>query len=112
MAEKMHYFKSVEGHACRRYGSETFIGCTRGPKGYSWNTNVVVAIPETEMKPYRKDYTSCVRLGDLLRVDAAAYDEWLSKRKAASEAAASEFKAAQTKDDPTGYPPAEVSVTE
>ncbi len=105
MTEKMHYFRPVEGHACRRFGSESFIGCTRGPKGYTWNTDVVVAISDTEMMPYRKDYTSYLRHGDLKRATKSEYEEWLAKRKAATEKAkadreqriADEAKAAEAK---------------
>ncbi len=92
MADKMHYFRSVKGHAARRCGTETFIGCVRGPKGFTWNTDVVVAIPDLEMMPYRKDYASYVRHGDLMRATEADYKAWLDKRKAASEAVQAERK--------------------
>ncbi len=85
MTEKMHYFRAVEGHAARRMGSEAFIGCARGPKGYTWNVDVVVAITDTEMMPYRKDYSSYVRHGDLLRATEEEYKAWLAQRTAASE---------------------------
>lgn len=120
MADKMHYFRCVDGHACRRYGSETFIGCMRGPNGYTWNTDVVVAISETEMKPYRKDYNSYLRHKDLIRVDEAAYDKWIADRNQASEAhaAARTAKAADSsaannepQDDSKGDEPAEASGT-
>lgn len=85
MSEKMHYFKAVEGHACRRFGSEAFIGCARGPKGFTWNMDVVVAITDIELAPYRKDYNSYLRHGDLKRANKADYDKWLAKRKTAGE---------------------------
>ncbi len=83
MSEKMHYFRAIEGHACRRFGSEAFIGCARGPKGFTWNTDVVVAITDNELAPYRKDYNSYLRHGDLKRATKADYDKWIAKRKTA-----------------------------
>ena len=85
MSEKMHYFRAIEGHACRRFGSEAFIGCARGPKGFTWNTDVVVAITDKELAPYRKDYNSYLRHGDLKRATKADYDKWIAKRKDAGE---------------------------
>ncbi len=90
MTDQMHYFRSVKGHAARRYGSEAFIGCSRGPKGFTWNTDVVVAITDTEMMPYRKDYASYIRHGDLKRATEAEYDAWQATRKATREAALAE----------------------
>lgn len=87
MTDKMHYFRPVKGRAVRRCGSNAFIGATRGPKGYTWNTDVVVAITEREMRPYRKDYVSSVRHGDLKRATKTEYEAWLNKRQAATEEA-------------------------
>ncbi len=84
MSETMHYFKGVQGRACPRYGTEAFIGCRRGPKGYIWNVDAVVAIPDIEIAPNRKAYASHVRLGDLLVATKEDYDHWLEQRKQAS----------------------------
>lgn len=97
MTDKMHYFRAVEGHAARRFGSEAFIGCSRGPKGFTWNTDVVVAIPETEMLPYRKDYNSYVRHGDLKRATEVEYKAWIDKRNAQGDAV--KVKADQRRKD-------------
>lgn len=93
MSQKMHYFRSIQGHACRRFGSEAFIGCTRGPKGFTWNTDAVVAIPESEMLRYRKDYNSYIRHGDLKRATKSDYDKWIAKRQAQGKREESEAKA-------------------
>lgn len=85
MTEKMHYFKAVQGRACPRYGSDTFIGCRRGPKGYVWNLDAVVAITDRELAPNRKAYSSHVRLGDLARATKTDYDKFLGARKKQGE---------------------------
>lgn len=86
MPEKMHYLKAVKDRACPRYGTEAFIGCRRGPKGFVWSMDAVVAITENEYAPHRKAYDMHLRHGDIKRAIKADYDAWLAKRKADAEA--------------------------
>ena len=87
MAEKIHYFRPVKGKVCRRFGSEAFIGASRSPTGYIINTDAVVAITDIELAPYRKDYASYIRHGDLVKATKSEYTTWQNKRKKATEAA-------------------------
>lgn len=92
MSEKMHYFSAVEGRAFRRPGTPSFIGATRTATGFKFNTEAVVAIPETEMLPYRKDYNSAVKYGDLKRRTKADYDAWQKLRTERSKKRADDRK--------------------
>lgn len=98
MAEQMHYFRPVEGRAARRYGTDAFIGATRSPKGFVINTEVVVAISDTEIAPNRKAYSNYLRHGDLQKATKAEYDEYQAARKKKSEQVAKERKAKRDKE--------------
>lgn len=92
MAEKMHYFSPMPGRAFRRPGSDQFIGASRTPKGFVINPEAVVAISDTEMMPFRKDYNQAVRLGDLKRRTKKEYEAWQQLRTRRSEKKAAERK--------------------
>lgn len=93
MTEKMHYFRPVAGRAACRFGTTTFIGATRSPNGFVINTDVVVAISDTEVAPHRKSYANYIKHGDLKKATAADYTAYLDSRKAASDAVAEKRKA-------------------
>lgn len=97
MPEKMHYLKAVKDRACPRYGTEAFIGCRRGPKGFVWNLDAVVAITEREYAPHRKAYAMHLRHGDIEKSSKSEYDAWLAKRKAEADARRAEREAEREK---------------
>ncbi len=99
MSEEMHYFRPVEGRVCRRYGGDSFIGATRSPKGFQINTDVVVAITDRELTPYRKDYASYIRHGDLKRSNQKEYDAYQAARTKRTADAKAKRKADQKKAD-------------
>ena len=37
------YFSSVQGRAVQRYGTDSYIGATKTPKGFVWDVDRVVA---------------------------------------------------------------------
>lgn len=90
---QLHYFKSVNG-VTARYGTDSYIGARRGPKGFVVNRDAVVVIPHAEFRQHRKAYGNALRNKDIERVDEAAYDAYQAKRKADAEA-----KAKQAKED-------------
>lgn len=82
-----HYFRAGRG-VVARYGTDAFIGATRGPKGFVVNPDAVVAIPETELRVHRKSYASDVRLGALKRATAAEYQAYQDRRRTKAAPAA------------------------
>ena len=79
-----HYFRAVQGKAVPRYGSGSFIGATRGKKGFTINPKVVVAIPRKEFLPYQKAYRSALRHKSLAKATDAEYSAYLEGRKKAN----------------------------
>lgn len=96
MPEAMHYFRAVKGRAFRRPGTDSFIGAVRRPSGFDINPDVVVRIPETEMRPYRKDYRQALAHGDLHPCTEEDFKQY-QERRAQAAATASRVRALETK---------------
>jgi len=70
------YFRSVEGRAVPRFGTDVFIGCVKTKDGFVFS-NEPVAVPKSEERRYRREYNNAVRRGDLVSspgLDAQAAD--------------------------------------
>jgi hypothetical protein len=72
---KFKYFRSVEGHVVDRYGTDRSIGVARVEGQHVWDTERVVAIPETEYLRHLKAYRRAVKSGALKVSTKAAYDK-------------------------------------
>ena len=59
------HFSSVEGHVVPRWGTDTFIGVTRAPGGWKWNTGKMVKIPADECRRYLREYNRALKDGSL-----------------------------------------------
>jgi len=71
------HYRSVHGRAVQRFGTDTFIGCTRSPTGFLWNERPV-AIPLDEVRRNLRSYRNAVARGDLVDIT----DEVVSKKSA------------------------------
>jgi hypothetical protein len=92
--KKCRYFSSVPGHAVARYGTGTTIGASRGPTGYVFNTDVVVAIPEAEFYRYMREYKRALLHKELVERTKEDFDSYRAKRNEARK------KSAQTGSTP------------
>ena len=83
---KFRYFSPVEGRVVQRFGSDSYIGASRGPKGYTINLDAVVAIPEAELAARPKSWRNLLKRGDLRERTREEYEAFQKKRQAKSEA--------------------------
>lgn len=70
---KFKYYSPMPGCAVARYGTGAHIGATRTPTGFVIDTESVVAIPETEVAMYSKEYSDAVRNEELRERTEADY---------------------------------------
>lgn len=96
------YFSSVEGRIVTRFPSlrspvAQYIGARREGKKIIWNTDEVVAVPQTEFRKFRAEYRRALRDKSLVERDEKAYKGWLAKRAADdAKAEASAKKASES----------------
>jgi hypothetical protein len=70
---KFRYFRSVEGSVVPRWGTPSFIGVRRVPsKGWEWNTEKVVSVPEYETIKYLREYNRALKDGSIIEVSKPA----------------------------------------
>lgn len=81
---EMRFFSSVQGRAFMRRGKGVYIGCKQKPKatGFVWDTDVVVAIPQSEVDLNLRDYNAAVRRGDLVKRTKAEFDKFRANQDA------------------------------
>lgn len=72
------YLQSVKGHAVRRFGSTSYIGCTRTPERFVWHEEPT-AIPEAEFDLYARDYLIELRAQRLVELSETAARELIEK---------------------------------
>ena len=97
------YYSPAKGRVVARYGSASFIGASRGPKGFRVDHTVVVAIPENEARIHLASYRNALRHGDLIERSKEDYDAYLKARLEKSKArgkAREEAKAEANGDTP------------
>lgn len=94
---EFRYFSPAKGRVVPRYGAGSFIGASRGPKGFTVNTEAVVAIPVTETNRFHKEYRKAVELKDLVERTKKDWEAWQEKRAAGRK---------PTKQKPPESPPA------
>lgn len=97
---KMRYFSPKKGHAVTRYGTDSTIGATRTPNGYEINESAVVAIPDSEVRRYFKEYKSHLDSGSLTERKVEDYEAWqAARRKTRSEDQAKREEEARKRKD-------------
>ncbi len=97
---EMRYFSSVKGRAFQRRGTTSYIGCRliKG-KGFEWNEDAVVAIPESDVLKNLKDFDNAVRRGSLKKRSVEDHTAWIAMQKtAATEAAQQPVQLAPQED--------------
>lgn len=98
---EFRYFSSVKGAAVPRFGSTSFIGAARTPRGFAWNLDAVVAVPVEEVNRYLREYNRVLRSDALRERKVVDFEQWQAKQAAedkateAKAAAATEAKAEQ-----------------
>ena len=80
------YYSPNKGRVVARFGSSTFIGASRGPKGFRVDPNAVVAIPANEARIHLVSYRNAIRHKDLVERTKGHYDAYQAARTAKSEA--------------------------
>ena len=80
-----------------RFGTSSYLGCTRGPKGFQWTPDEVSRVPTVEVMRNLKSYRRLLDCGDLVETNEAAFDSWtevkLKARQAAIAQRAADLKA-------------------
>jgi len=84
-AIEFRYFSPVAGRVVPRFGTDSFIGASRGPKGFTVNSHVVVAVPAAEVARYPKEYRNCLTRGDLVSRTKSDFEAFQSERRQKSE---------------------------
>jgi len=74
------YYSPVEGRVVPRFGTQTFIGASRSPSGFVINTVAVIAIPESEVAKFPKEYRNAISRGDLVAKTKADHDAFIRAR--------------------------------
>ena len=90
------YVSAVQGHLVSRPGSSVIIGATRDirePTKGTWHTDLVVKIPEAELRAYRREYDRALRGGSLTKRTKADFEACCSKLEATAKADADKAKA-------------------
>lgn len=92
------YVSSVEGHLVPRFSTAStanpiYIGATRDFKTVTWDTNLVVIIPDAEWREYRREYRRALNDKALKERTEAAWKAQLKRAAQAAEAAVTEVAA-------------------
>ena len=95
---QFRYFSPVEGRVVQRFGTDAYIGASRGPKGFAVNPDAVVAIPVTEITPRLKTWRNLVSRGDLVERTEQDFVAWQGERKRRTEVAVAARKKKQADD--------------
>lgn len=82
---KFRYFSCKEGHAVSRFGTDAFVGSYRSAKGFIWNEDEVVAIPEKETIRYSREYNRVIKDGALTERTESDYKSWIKSQEKESE---------------------------
>jgi hypothetical protein len=90
------YVSSVEGHLVTRHGTGLLIGASRDPKKpheITWDTALVVKIPEAELVPYGREYARALREESLTPRTKEDFEAWVKAQAEATEKALVDEKA-------------------
>lgn len=93
---KFRYFSPMPGCAVARYGTGAHIGATRTPTGFVIDPEAVVAIPESEVLMYSKEYVDAVRHSELRERKQEDFDAQQARVIEQEKREAAERQAAQT----------------
>jgi len=74
MSGEFKYIKSQHGFVVKRYGTNTYIGCTKTKTGFEWTDNIV-RIPLAEWTRYIKEYSRSLNDGSLVESSEKEFDE-------------------------------------
>jgi hypothetical protein len=77
MEIKFKYFSCKAGHAVARFGTNSFVGSIRTKSGFKWNEAQVVAIPESEIIRYGREYKRVIKDGALIPRTEIDYKSWI-----------------------------------
>lgn len=103
----MRYFTVKDGALVTRFGTNTYLGATvglvekgerKGETELKW-TGDVIALPESELNKYLREYNQLLEEGSLIESDEAAYKKWADAQEAQSKKEAAAIEDAKKKAD-------------
>ena len=93
---KFKYFSCVKGVVVQRFGTDTFIGVRKTSKGWVWNEERVIRLPENEVTRYIREYNNAIKAEALVERTEKDFDDYWKKVEEEAEKNAKSSKAGKS----------------
>jgi hypothetical protein len=75
------FVRAVEGHCVPRYGTAEYLGCSRGPKGFEWDTERVIPLLEDYCRKYTRELKQHIDAGELVACSSTEYMDYQEEQE-------------------------------